>query len=55
MDTSWSMGLMGNVIQFPIKKLIEDEQLARLRRIQESLRKINELMRKLKNEREFID
>lgn len=41
---------MGDIIQFPrIKKEPEDEKTAQLRRIQESLRKINELMEKLRD------
>lgn len=45
-------GCMGDVIQFPRvkKEPAVDEATARLRRIQESLRKINELMERLKND-----
>lgn len=48
---------MGDVIQFPIKpRPPEDEETARLRKMQESLRKINELMERIKkNEREYRD
>lgn len=41
---------MGDLIQFPIKpKPPEDDKAAQLRRIQESLRKLNELMRRIKD------
>ncbi len=45
---------MGNVIQFPIKKPPEqpDPEMARLRRIQEALARINQLMEKIRNERD---
>lgn len=44
---------MGNVIQFPIKKKDPEttQYEARLKRIREQLQQINELMKRLKDER----
>lgn len=45
---------MGDVIQFPIKKIPDpvDPEMARLRRTQEALARINQLMEKIRNERD---
>lgn len=43
---------MGDLIRFPVEKVVKPLDENRLKRVQESLRKINELLRKLKNERD---
>jgi hypothetical protein len=48
---------MGDIIKFPAKPPEPDPMVARMRRVQEALGKINELMKRIKNERpkEFYD
>lgn len=46
---------MGDLIQFPVKyQEPVDPEMARLRRIQEALRKINELMKRLRDDNQDL-